>query len=292
MRRSAGGVFCKVTNAAMRSATCATRSGSGRLTCRRAAERLVLLCRLLERDRTGHDAPVEFRQHDMHREIGRREPALPGGPGVAAGRRQRRPGRPAGRVRSNSVSAPGAAPAEKAVVVSSRDAFKLFETSVASARAAGSFRLLTKTGTATMPRSDSTSRKRIDWRDIAGEQHRAIEEERHDRLARRHRLGKETAFDDADPRRIEASARRCCRRFDRQRFSREARHAGAEPPRMLRGPTLAETSEQRVIIGIGYGRQEASRSSRSRHSPGSNASAIPFWRAISANASQPYDHQS
>ena len=56
----------------MRPATCATRSGSGRLAKARKASAGSVSLSALKEDSAGKDAAVEFGQHDVHGEVGGR----------------------------------------------------------------------------------------------------------------------------------------------------------------------------------------------------------------------------
>ena len=67
----------------MRAATCSTRSGSGRLAKARKPSSGSSSLSRLEGERAGEDATVEFGHHDMHGEVGRRQPTRALLPGVA-----------------------------------------------------------------------------------------------------------------------------------------------------------------------------------------------------------------
>ena len=120
--------FARRVSAAARSprcaaATCSTRSGSGRLAKARKPSAGSRSLSRLEGQRAGQDAAVEFGHDDMHGEVGRSQAALalfPGSRRVVATITWNT-GTPA---RSNSVSAPGSAPAAKAVAVTIAAGFR------------------------------------------------------------------------------------------------------------------------------------------------------------------------
>ena len=138
-------------------------------------QRRIVVDLPLEGDGAGQDAAVEFRQHDMHGEVGGRQAALVVCPGVAAlvATMTWNTGTPA---RSNSVSTPGSAPVAKAVAVMMAVGLSAAIAVSTKASDVGSFKLETKMGTGAMPRCGSAA-KCVDGRHVGGEQHRAVEED-------------------------------------------------------------------------------------------------------------------
>ena len=176
MRRSSRGVCCRRTIAAMRAATCSTRSGSGRLKKPRKAS-----ASSASRSPLKPMAPARMRPSSsgsttcMARSAG----ARPRWPFAQASRRvvatkTWKTGMP---MRSNSVSLPGSAPLAKAVAVTIAAGDSVAQRLFDEGDDAGSFRLETKIGAGLMPSPSQRGGQRVDRRDVGGKQHRAVEQD-------------------------------------------------------------------------------------------------------------------
>ena len=208
--------------------------------------------RMLEGDRTGEHAAIEFRQHHVHGQIGGTEPARALAPGTAFGvgdhdLEHRHPGtvegrrlcRVAGRERRGGDDHRRIEPREGA-------AQELGRGFVLEARYHERGRR--------QPAGRQGRAQGIDRREVRREQQRAIKHDRHDRPRRRQRRDEAIEIDRPDGRQITGGARHRPGLMHLKLGARVARETPQQRAQIL-GPTLAEEGEQTIQLRGGQIRE-------------------------------------
>ena len=165
----------------MRSATSPMRSASGRFMQSGEAERIVGSDRILEGERADEHAAVDLRQHHMHGEIRRAKPARALDPAVAfGGGDDRLQHRSVGRIERRCFAFAGSGERRRG------DDHRGLEARQPLGKRCARVLVLQARDEERRRRKPALGERgaqRIDRCDIGRKQHRAIEEDRHDRLA-------------------------------------------------------------------------------------------------------------
>ncbi len=214
---------------------------------RREGEPLVRRQRMLERDGAGEHAAIELGQHHVHGEIGGAEAARVLLPRGALGGRhhglEHRHVRPVERRRPARL----AARRERG----RGDDHGRIEPAQRVAHEGGRIRILEARHDQRRRREAALRQRgaqRVDRRGVGGEQHRAVEDQRHHRLPRCERRDERVESDRAFLRQISGAARQRARHGRVERGAGMAREPAQQAAQILRPAFAEETQQRRQLI--------------------------------------------